>query len=203
MRAWALGALASLAGCVSLERETPTARTYAPTVEAPAEKPGQGTLAVGRFEVSPRFSRREFVYRQTDVLYEADPYHLFLAEPGQLVREETERWMRRAGVFAHAGDPARFDRPDARLEGSVEEIYGDYRDATAPRARLAVRFLAWNAEGRLLLDRAYVADVPLADLGRPALVRGWEVGLRRILEALTADLRRAEGARPNPPVLSN
>ncbi|HYF01688.1 MAG TPA: hypothetical protein VEJ18_22395 [Planctomycetota bacterium] len=199
MKAWACAALASLAGCLSLEREAPTVRTYLPTVQVPSERPGQGTLAVGRFDVSPRFARREFVYRQTDVHYEADPYHLFLAEPGLVLREETERWMRHAGVFAHAGDPARFARADVRLEGEVEEIYGDYRQPSSPRARLAVRFLAWNADGRLLLDRGYEADVPLGDSGRPTLVRGWETGLRRILEALTADLRGVAGRPSTPP----
>lgn len=197
--AWACAALAGLAGCLSLDRETPVLRTYAPTIDVPAERPGQGVLAVGRFEVVPRFARRELVYRQTDVLYEADPYHLFLAEPGQLLREETERWMRGAGLFAHAGDPARFGRADVRLEGVVEALYGDYRDPSSPRARLGIRFLAWSDDGRLLLDRAYDADVPLADRERATLVRGWEAGLGRVLASMSADLRRAVRGPSSPP----
>lgn len=195
--AWAAAATALLAGCFSLERETPPVRTYALSLERKAAEGGQGMLAVGRFEVSPRFAGREIVYRQTDVLYEADPYHAFLAEPAQLVREQVEAWLRDAGLFSHVGDPVRMPDADLRLEGVVEALYGDYRDRASPRARLELRVLARAADGRLALDRSYDADVPLRDLERATLVRGWEVGLRRILEALTADLRAA--GRPPPP----
>lgn len=188
-------ALGSLLGCVSLERETPAVRTYGLSARRERSEPGRGTLAVGRVDVSPRYAGRAFVYRQTDVLYEADPYHAFLADPEVLVREEATRWLRDAGLFAHVGPPG---TADVRLELEVQALYGDYRSRAAPRAVLEIRALARGADGRPRLDRTYEAAAPLADLERATLVRGWEEGLKDILERLTADVARLDESRPPP-----
>lgn len=194
MRA-ALGAVlgAALLGCVSLEREAPLVRTYALSPRAEPAAGGRGALALGRFEISPRFARREFVYRQNDVLYEADFYHVFIAEPAVLLREETERGLRDAGLFAHVAAAALLPEAELRLDASVESLYGDYRRPEAPRAVIEMRVIVRDAAGALRLDRAYAPEVGLKGLERAELVRGWEKGLRDILARLAADLRGLRG----------
>lgn len=181
-------------GCLSLEREAPLVRTYALSARVEPGPEGRGSLALGRVEVSPRFARREFVYRQTDVLYEADFYHVFLAEPAVLLREELERGLREARLFAHVGPAALLPEAELRMDVGVEALYGDYRSPEAPRAVLAMRVIAREASGQIRLDRTYASELPLRGPDRAELVRGWESSLERILAELASDLRRASPA---------
>lgn len=181
-------------GCVSLGREAPLVRTYGLSARVEPGAEGEGRLSIGRVDVSPRYARREFVYRQTEVLYEADFYHVFLAQPAVLLREELERGLREARLFTHVAPAALLPDAELRMDANVEALYGDYRSPDAPRAVLALRVFVRDGAGGLRLDRTYAPEVKLLGPERERLVRGWEEALERILAALADDLRRAPAA---------
>ena len=79
------------------------------------------------------------------------------------------------------------------LEGTLTELYGDYR-ATPAKAVLAVQFfLLHEASGQaeVLWHQEYRKEVDIIERTSAALVKGWNEALRLILSELEEDLTRA------------
>jgi cholesterol transport system auxiliary component len=186
-----------LAGCLQLNKSYPEKQFYALEVSRPggasATAPG-AILRVRRFAAAPQFEGRGLVYRTGEWRYESDFYHEWFIAPSALVTHQVERWLAASGLFRHVLDPGSALEETQALEGTIEELYGDYRDATAPKAVLALRVrLSREAAGvsRIVLDQDYRQAVTVPDESPDALVRAWNEELQAILAGLEADLRRA------------
>jgi cholesterol transport system auxiliary component len=189
--------LLGLAGCIQLAKNFPEKQSYAlevtrpggPSVAAP-----DAILRVRRFAAAPQFEGRGLVYRTGEWQYESDFYHEWFIAPSALVTHQVQRWLTSSGLFRHVLDPASALEETQSLEGTIAELYGDYRDATAPKAVLVIRVrLSSETAGasRIVFDQDYRQAVTVPDESPGALVRAWNEELQAILTELEADLRKA------------
>jgi hypothetical protein len=80
------------------------------------------------------------------------------------------------------------------LEGTVNALYGDFRNANSPRAVLEMEFfLTSEIPGKpgILMQKRYAKSLPLTGRTPEALVKGWNEALEEILTPLAADLKAA------------
>ena len=189
--------LSLLAGGCSLKKAAPVKASFllaARRADAAAPKKGAATLRVQNLQVAAPFEGRGFIYRLGDVRYESDFYHEFLASPRAMLTEQTRQWLGGSGLFQVVPDPASKVDATHGLGGNVSALFADYRDASAPKAVLAVEFFVADNRGtteEIVFQRSYREEITLTDRAPESLVRGWNTALGKILTALEKDLAQA------------
>ena len=189
--------LVSCAACVSvgIERSYPEKSYFALEVRADgnaANPAGNETLEVSNLRVSPRYGDKNFVYRVSDVAYETDFYNQFLVLPGALITEEVRKSLANAQLFKHVISSSSQLQPSYVLEGTVNALYGDFRNTNAPTAVLETEFFLNSTiptKPGIIMQRRYAKSVPLSGRSPEALVKGWNEALEAVLTALVADLK--------------
>lgn len=185
-------------GCVSLERSYPDKRYFVieihNTDKAPPAK-GDRVLLVSNLHISPRYAGTGFVYRTSETAYESDFYNQFFSTPGTMISEEVRKGLAAASVFKYIIGPSSQLTPNYNLEGSVNALYGDFRNLNAPAAVLEIEFFLRNedpARPGISLHKRYVKSVPIGQKTPEALAKGWNEALEAIVAMLVADLDKAK-----------
>jgi hypothetical protein len=83
-------------------------------------------------------------------------------------------------------------QPSFVLDGSVNALYGDFRNTDSPRAVLAMEFFVTGetpAKPGILMQKRYAKSIVLSARSPEALVKGWNQALEEILTSLVADLK--------------
>ncbi|MCL5281070.1 MAG: ABC-type transport auxiliary lipoprotein family protein [Planctomycetes bacterium] len=151
------------------------------------------TLRVRRFNVDEAFASQQLMYRVSEFQYEPDYYHQFLVLPGVMLTEETRNWLADSGLFDRVTAAGSRMEPMYVLEGSVIDLYGDFRDKSAPVAVVAIRFfLLTDSEGSemVALSRTYRADSPIVARTAEGIVGALSKSLSDILTRLEADIEK-------------
>lgn len=190
---WTGVILLAFGGCVNLSASYPEKHYYALEV-APPEKPllpvPQTVLKIRKFRASPSFEGKEFVYRTSDARYEADFYNEWFVAPNAMLTQQVRSWLTGAGVFQYVMDSSGPLRATHIMDGVVTALYGDYR-ANPSKAVLGLQVFIID-EGPnppvMVFQRDYRREVEVADKSPEALVHGWNIALRSILDALVDDL---------------
>jgi cholesterol transport system auxiliary component len=181
-------------GCVSLERGYPDKRFYVLEVRTPAAISGSERdeiLQVSPLRISPRYQDRSFVYRISENGFEADFYNQFIAPPAGLISEEIRKGLISARIFKYVISASNSQAPSYVLEGTVNGIYGDFKNSHAPAAVIDLEFFLTSdlpAKPGILMQKRYVQSVPVSGRSPEALVKSWDLALEQIIAALTADL---------------
>ncbi|MSP37814.1 MAG: hypothetical protein EXR70_04925 [Deltaproteobacteria bacterium] len=187
--------LGVVSGCVSVEKSYPDKRYFvleASRAESAATAKTGGVLLVSTLRVSPRYDGRSFVYRRGDGNFESDFYHQFLVAPGALLSEEVRRALAQAQVAQYVIGAASQLEPTHNLEGSVDALYGDFRDLNAPKAVLEMEFFLSKetpSKAEIVTRKRYVKATAVNGRTPEALVKGWNDALNEILAALIVDLK--------------
>lgn len=181
----------TLGGCLSLSKSYPEKRSFVLDVGAPPQDtPSTSTkvLKINRLRVSPLFAGRAMVYRTADLQYESDFYDEWFVTPSVLITQQLQNWLAHSERFQLVLQGTNHIEPTHFLEGTVTELYGDFRES--PRAVLGIEFHLLDAmnEGKLSFRRTYHQDIPLTDRSPDALARGLTEALRTVLVALTKDI---------------
>ena len=190
-----LALLALCAACVGIEKSYPDKRYFVleasanPSLANPA---GNETLEVSNIRISPRYADRSFVYRTSEAGYESDFYNQFLVSPSSLITEEVRKALTGSQIFKYVISPTNQSQPSYVLEGTVNALYGDFRNPNSPRAVLEMEFfLTSEIPGNpgILMQRRYAKSLPLTGRTTEALIKGWNQALEEILTSLVADLK--------------
>ncbi|MBM2803140.1 MAG: uncharacterized protein HW419_1033 [Deltaproteobacteria bacterium] len=182
-------------GCVTLERSYPEKRYFVLEVSqsaTPVNPAGDRILLVSNLRVSPRYADRSFVYRISEAGYETDFYNQFLTATDSIIGEEVRRGLAASRVFKYVVGPSNQLQANYVLEGSVNALYGDFRNLNAPAAVLEIEFFLHNEDAAnpgIVMQKRYVKSVPLNERTPEALVKGWNDALNEIVAALVADLK--------------
>ena len=185
-----------LIGCVSLEKSYPDRRYFALEL-AQGKSPNSTSdriLSVASPRISPRYADRSFIYRTSTAAYEADFYNQFLTAPDSMIAEELRKGLAASELFKYVVGPSNPLQPNYVLEGSINALYGDFRDPSRPAAVLEIEFFLYNqdpAASGVSLQKRYEKSVPLSERSPEALVKGWDQALADIVAALLADLKAA------------
>ena len=181
--------------CVSLERDYPDKHFYVLEVRPLATNGDvvrDEILQVSLLRISPRYQDRSFVYRISDTGYESDFYNQFIAPPAGLITEEIRKSLISSQLFKYVISASNSQAPSYVLEGTVNGIYGDFRNLNAPAAVIDLEFFLTSdlpAKPGILMQKRYVRSMPVSSRSPEALVKSWDLALEEILTALTADLR--------------
>jgi cholesterol transport system auxiliary component len=192
----ALLLLVFLSGCVSLEKSYPDRRYFALEL-AQGKSPNSTSdriLSVASPRISPRYADRSFIYRTSTAAYEADFYNQFLTAPDSMIAEELRKGLAASELFKYVVGPSNSLQPNYVLEGTINALYGDFRDPSRPAAVLEMEFFLYNqdpAASGVSLQKRYEKSVPLNEKSPEALVKGWDQALADIVAALLADLKAA------------
>jgi len=178
-----------------LERSYPEKRYF--VLEAaqnivPANPAGERILSVDNLRVSPRYADRSFVYRISEAGYETDFYNQFLTATDVMIGEEVRRGLAASQSFKYVVAPSNQLQPNYVLEGSINAIYGDFRNLNAPAAVLEIEFFLHNEDAAnpgVVLQKRYMKSVAINTRSPDALVKGWNAALNEILAALLADMK--------------
>ena len=186
--ALALGAL--LAGCT---RPSPVKQAFVLEPPAPpaAAKPQAASLRIGTFTVAAPFRGRSFVVRQSELQFETDFYHEFLVAPAANISEATARALGAAKVFASVSPAGIVSDADWALEGFVDALYGDARQAGKPYAVIAITFFLRNNEsdfGVPVWSRRYERRMPFTEGDAGSYAAALNAGFGEILAELARDL---------------
>ena len=189
--------LALCASCVGIEKRYPDKRYYVLEVSAnpsSANPTANETLEVSNIRVSPRYADKGFVYRTSEAGYESDFYNQFLVAPASLITEEVRKGLTGSQVFKYVIGASNQSQPSYVLEGTVNALYGDFRNPNSPRAVLEMEFfLTSEIPGKpgILMQKRYSKSLPLTGRTPEALIKGWNEALEEILTALVTDLKVA------------
>lgn len=186
-----LGAIST--GC-TLTASTPARTAFLPQVDAAraatSEAPLPGLLLVDRFSVAEAFAGKSMVYRFAEHRYESDFYNEFFVAPRDFVSQGVLEWLQRAHLFESvvpaAGTRA---RRALMLQGSVNEMYADVRDAQQPAAVLSIQFylVDENLPGRpVRLSQQLQQVMPMADASAGA----YADALSRAMTSIFTELER-------------
>jgi uncharacterized lipoprotein YmbA len=187
--------LVSCAGCIGIERSYPDTRYFvleAGANPSPSNPSVNETLQVSAIRVSPRYADRSFVYRTSAAGYESDFYNQFLVSPSSLITEEVRKDLIASQVFKYVISGSRQLQPSYVLEGTVNALYGDFRNPDSPKAVLEMEFFLTSelpAKPGILMQKRYAKSLPLTGRSPEALVKGWNQALDEILISLAADLK--------------
>jgi cholesterol transport system auxiliary component len=181
-----------LVGCVSLERSYPDKRYFVIEVkDTQSANPGNGQiLAMFNLQISPRYADRDFVYRTSETEYESDFYNQFLTFPAVMISEETRKALAASSKFKFVVGSSSSLNPNYVLEGSINSLYGDFRNPSAPAAVLEIEFFLHNenpAHAGIVLQKRYMKSVPLKEKSPEALAKGWSEALESIVGSFVAD----------------
>ena len=104
------------------------------TERCPGQPDGERILSVANLRVSPRYADRSFVYRISEAGYETDFYNQFLTATDVMVGEEVRRGLGASQFFKYVVGSSNQLQPNYVLEGSINALYGDFRNLNAPTA---------------------------------------------------------------------
>ena len=192
----------TLTGCATLEKNYPERNYYIFNISNKDKNLtpiSGGVLEVRRFEISPSFASREFVYRNGDLSYLTDFYNQFFRPPSSLITEEVRKWLSESGQFKYVVDSSNNVEANYVLEGNVSELYGDFRATNEPKAVLGVQFFLTeetSANPKIVFQNNYRREVVLSSNSAQDLVKGWNEALEQILTALAGDLKNVDLKTP-------
>jgi len=193
-----LGLMLMIAGCLPIANESPEKQEFVLDVSRPPGGPAQqvnGVLRVNEFRLSQRYEGRGFTYRVDDLTYKSDYYNEFLIVPGQMLAEETTKWLDDSGIFKDVAVDSLTQEPTHILDGNIQELYGDY--ASNPvKAVLEVEFVLLKRDqgvDNVIFKKAYRQEQPASGKSAKELVKAWNEALFTILRMFEEDLRANMG----------
>ncbi len=189
-----------LAGCVSLNRESPVQTRFLLDVvrgDAPTG-PEHGVLLVRRFHSSTVASGRAFVYRRGPHEVDVDFYNELLVPPATAIEDAAAQWLGASGLFARIERPGTRQDIDHVLEGDLLGWWGVLGDGDTPPESFVELTLTLldGTEHTVLWRHTFSVSVPVTAREPEAFVAGWNEAVSRILAEAETDLR--DVLRPGP-----
>ena len=183
-------AAAALCGCASGPGWQRRTFAFASPADPPTTRAETNVVALSRVSISPLFQSRSFTYRTAENSYEQDPYAGFLISPERALAESIRASMRAGGVFGRVVEPGSGLVPTLVVEASVNELYGDFRQASKPVGTMEIHFIVYEVKegnpGRIVLDKVCARETPLARKTADALMAAWNADLREIMEEISS-----------------
>ncbi|HWH70530.1 MAG TPA: ABC-type transport auxiliary lipoprotein family protein [Candidatus Sulfotelmatobacter sp.] len=162
-----------------------------PPLAAHPPAPGAHVLEIRPLTVAAPFDSQSFLYRTGEYAYEHDPYAEFLVPPAESLGAALRGYLQNTeGVSSLAGESSPW-KVDRLLEVYVSELYGDFRNRTAPAAVLRMSLTFRDGTGRVLLRKEYEERLPLKARTAAALMAGWNEALTRIVARWSSELKQA------------
>jgi cholesterol transport system auxiliary component len=183
--------------CGCLSRPPLNHQTFAfeiPELSATNTALGDRVLGIKSLKIEPPFDERSFVYRTGKFSYERNPYAGFLGLPAEELLAPVSGILRRDGCFNDVVEVGSAVKPDALVEITINQLYGDIRKPGSPFAVLAMQVMFLDATnwlpGKVIFQRNYFREVPITSTAPASLMEGWNQALIEIFAEVASDFRR-------------
>jgi cholesterol transport system auxiliary component len=190
-----LVAAAMFCGCASDPVWKRQVFSFSQPADPATTKVQSNILALNRVTISPLFQSRSFTYRKAENSYEEDPYAGFLIPPERALAESIRGWLRASGVFGRVVDPGSGLTPTLIAEVSVNELYGDLRNAAQPIGTMEIHFICYQVKdevpGRIVVDKVCTRETPMTRKTPGALMAAWDADLRQIMDEINSAYAKA------------
>ena len=181
---------AILCGCASSPRWTRQTFAFSLPADPPAATSNTNQVALHRLSISPLFQSRSFTYRTAENSYLQDPYAGFLIPPEQALTESIRAWMRASSAFGSVVEPGSGLTPNLVAEASINQIYGDFRQASQPMGTMELRFVLYDVKHgdspRIVLDKVCAHEARMTARSPAALMAAWDSDLREIMQEINS-----------------
>jgi cholesterol transport system auxiliary component len=192
-------AVGLLCGCSSGPSWKGRTFAFSVPVDPPSTSVATNVVALNRVSISPVFQTRSFTYRTGENSYEQDPYAGFVIPPERALAESIRAWMRAGGAFGRVVDPGSGLTANLFADVFINELYGDFRNASQPVGRMELHFVCYEIEDgasrRVVLDRVCARETPLAKKTVDALMAAWDADLREIMEEINSEYTKVNNIR--------
>jgi hypothetical protein len=182
-------------GCASDPKWKRQVFAFSLPADPPLTKAQTNIVVLSRVSISPVFQSRSFTYRKAENTYEQDPYAGFLVPPERALAEPIRAWMRASGVFGRVVEPRSGLTPTLVAEVSINQLYGDLRQAARPVGIMEIHFICYEVKdgdpGRIVLDKVCAHETALARKTPDALMAAWDADLREIMEEINSEYSKA------------
>jgi cholesterol transport system auxiliary component len=188
-------------GACTFSRPAPVKHTFLvePATPTVAAKPQPATLRVGALNVAAPFRGKAFMYRQTELRFDADFYTEFLVAPAAMMGEGTARALDRARVFARVVPPGAPPDGEYVLDGFVDALYVDMRDAGKPAVEVAITYYLSRADASAPVpfwSKDYRRRALVAASSPEAYAAAMSAAFTEIIAELARDLESVTLAKP-------
>jgi len=189
--------IAAFYGCAKLDKDYPARNYYVLSVQRPPGNFGKEIdkiLELTRFNISPNFQGREFIYKLSKNKHDSDFYNQFFKPPASIVSVEVGRWIQSSKIFKNVIDPHTPIQPYYVLYGNVVEIFADYSESD-PKAILSILFFLVDesqSDSKIILNGKYSEKIGINSKSAKSLVEGWNTALAMILSNLESDLKKLD-----------
>lgn len=178
-----------LSGCSLFRKEGAQMQYLIGETKPSASSPESPGLRIRPIHVSLPYAGQEFVYRTGENTYETDYYNQFFVAPGDMFTEAARNALY-SGTFSPASQFRESAKSEYLLDGSVDAVYGDFRNPQQFSAVLEMRFTLFKGDGsEMLMMKRYSAEIPLAANNPDGLVKAWNAAWQQIAARLRNDLR--------------
>ncbi|MFA6600021.1 MAG: hypothetical protein WC352_08165 [Candidatus Omnitrophota bacterium] len=193
-----LGLLAIFSGCanVDLKKPFPEIKTYSLDLSrqdhaAYAGKPV--SVRFDAFSAVPAFADRYLTYRTSETAYEQDFYNQLMTSPAKMTGDQAASWMKGSALVSVVAPLEVPMTPDYVVNGQLLELFGDYRNASSPKAVLHIQLTvsrpASSGTAEVLFQKVYPVDLAIDRPSPKALTEGWSLCLGQIMADFENDLK--------------
>lgn len=184
--------------CAKLEQNYPVRNFYVIDAQRSSSKAlytSKKTLEINRFNISPKYSGREFVYKVSENKYVSDFYNQFFKSPETLLNSETYGWLTESGIFKNVISGSIEVETDYILDANISDIYVDIRNPGDTKSILSIQFFITEetpTDTKLIFNKNYREEITAEDRSAESFVKGWNTALESILTSLENDIEKLE-----------
>ena len=189
----AAGLVATCFGCRELNQYDK--RQFVLDVSRSQENPAADAeviLEVRRLRIDSRFDSKDLIYRRGEFEYESDFHNEYLVAPEVMITDQVRRWLANSGLFKKVVEPGSLLEPTHTMEGSINALYADFRDESAPKAVMEIDFFVIvqePSEDRLVYSDSYKTSKAIENRSADGVVEGVNQCLEGILRGLEEGIK--------------
>lgn len=154
------------------------------------DKSAGKVLYLAPVKVTSQFRAKNLVFKVGDNAFQPQPEHEFFDTPEDMFITQLQRWLQKTGLFhaviIDASQPA-----DLTLETAVTGLYGVKIAEYRPQAIIEMQFFMTDRHAttdEVIFQTGLQIDIDIAETTPSNVVKGWKIGLKKLLSTLEDDL---------------
>ena len=163
-------------------------------VSAPQNNQIKYWLTQGTINVTSPFDTKSFVSRMDDQKYEKDFYNDYVTLPSDMIASATRQWLNASGIFQFAVGNSNALMPMYLLQGTIDEMYTDFRLGQTPSAVFSIEYYLSSSDGlkknNVLFRKKYHQREAIKDNSPKSIAKAQQIALGKILAQLEEDLNK-------------
>ena len=159
-------------------------------------------LTQGTISVTSPFDTKSLVYRLDEQKYEKDFYNEYITMPSEMLATATRQWLNAAGIFEFTVNNGNTLLPLYLLQGSVDEMYTDFRKDQTPAVVFTIEYYLSITDGvkknNVIFRKKYTMRENIRDNTAKSIVKAQQIVMGKTFTQLENDLSKEVNNFPKP-----